>query len=196
MADDPSDNPAQQFREIGGRFGDVAAGVRPGQWDDPSPVEEWTARDVVRHLVEWFPSFLASGAGVQLPPGPSVDEDPVGAWRHLQHEVQAMLDDPATGDRVLSNRHIGDVPLPEAVSRFFTGDVFMHTWDLARATGQDDTLDPELCAAMLAGMEPIEDAMRGSGQYGPPVEVPADADPQTRLLGFIGRDPSWQPPHR
>ncbi len=82
---------------------------------------------------------------------------------------------------------------PQAVSQFFTGDVFMHTWDLARATGQDDTLDPERCAVMLAGMEPIEDAMRGSGQYGPRVEVPDDADVQTRLLGFIGRDPEWKP---
>jgi hypothetical protein len=32
-----------------------------------------------------------------------------------------------------------------------------------------------------------------SGQYGPPVPVPADADAQTRLLGFIGRDPDWRP---
>ncbi len=95
---------------------------------------------------------------------------------------------------MLSNQHIGSVALPEAVSRFFTGDVFMHTWDLARATGQDDTLDPDLCATMLAGMEPIEDVMRGSGQYGQRVEVPADADAQTRLLGFIGRDPGWNPP--
>ena len=55
----------------------------------------------------------------------------------------------------------------------------MHTWDLARATGQDDTLDPERCAEMLAGMEPIEDVMRGSGQYGARVDVPADADVQT-----------------
>jgi len=31
------------------------------------------------------------------------------------------------------------------------------------------------------------------GQYGPPVPVPADADAQTRLLGFIGRDPDWRP---
>jgi hypothetical protein len=44
---------------------------------------------------------------------------------------------------------------------------------------------------MLAGMEPIEDLMRASGQYGPRVAVPNDADPQTRLLGFIGRDPYW-----
>ena len=189
-----TDTPAQEFRDIGGRFGAVVAGVRPDQWDDPSPVEGWAARDVVRHLVEWFPSFLANGADVRLPAGPSVDDDPAGAWNHLQREVQALLDDPASQDRVLSNQHIGSVALPEAVSRFFTGDVFMHTWDLARATGQDDTLDPDLCATMLAGMEPIEDVMRGSGQYGQRVEVPADADAQTRLLGFIGRDPGWNPP--
>jgi uncharacterized protein (TIGR03086 family) len=188
-----SQAPADEFREIGGRFGDLVGGVRADRWDDPAPVAGWAARDVVRHLVEWFPPFLAAGAGVHLPPGPSVDDDPVGAWRHLQREVQALLDDPASADRVLSNRHVGDVALPEAVSRFFTGDVFLHAWDLARATGQDDTLDPDRCAAMLAGMEPIEDAMRGSGQYGPRVDVPDDADVQTKLLGFIGRDPQWKP---
>ncbi len=66
----------------------------------------------------------------------------------------------------------------------------MHTWDLARATGQDERLDPGLCAELLAGMEPMEDVIRSSGQYGPKVEVPDDADPQTKLLGFIGRDRS------
>jgi len=81
-----------------------------------------------------------------------------------------------------------------ASAKVFTGDVFQHTWDLARATGQDDTLDPERCAAMLAGAEPYEDAMRQSGQYGPRVEVPEDADAQSKLLGFIGRDPLWEPP--
>ena len=65
----------------------------------------------------------------------------------------------------------------------------MHTWDLSRATGQDETLDADKCAVMLAGMEPIEDAMRSSGQYGPRVEVPDDADVQTRMLAFIGRNP-------
>jgi len=189
-----TDTPAQEFREIGGRFGAVVAGVRPDQWDDPSPVEEWAARDVVRHLVEWFPPFLASGSDVELPPGPSVDDDPAGAWDHLLREVQAILDDPASADLVLSDPHIGSVAVPEAVSRFFTADVFMHTWDLARATGQDDTLDPEVCAVMLAGMEPMEDVIRGSGQYGARVEVPDDADMQTRMLGFIGRDPEWKPP--
>jgi uncharacterized protein (TIGR03086 family) len=192
-AQKPAQTPAQEFDEIGGRFGDLVAGVRPEQWDGPSPVAEWTARDVVRHLVEWFPGFLAAGSDVKIPPGPSVDEDPVGAWRHLQYAVQDLLDDPASADRALSNRHIGEVPLPQAISQFFTADVFMHSWDLARATGQDDTLDPARCVEMLAGMEPIEELMRSSGQYGPRVPVPDDADAQSRLLGFIGREPEWRP---
>jgi hypothetical protein len=40
-------------------------------------------------------------------------------------------------------------------------------------------------------MEQMEEVIRSSGQYGPRVEVPAGADTQTRLLGFIGRDPFW-----
>jgi hypothetical protein len=42
-------------------------------------------------------------------------------------------------------------------------------------------------------MIPYEDAMRGSGQYGPRVPVPDDAPVQDRMLGFIGRDPNWRP---
>jgi uncharacterized protein (TIGR03086 family) len=123
-----------------------------------------------------------------------VGDDPAAAWHAHADAVQQLLDDPAYADRVLSNPHIGDVPLPEAVDRFYTADVFMHTWDLARATGQDETLDADTCAAMLAGMEPMDEVLRASGQYGARVAVPDDADPQTRLIGFIGRDPEWRAP--
>jgi uncharacterized protein (TIGR03086 family) len=180
---------ADEHRRISGRFTEVVQGVPDGAWDAPGPVEGWVARDVVRHLVEWFPGFLESGASVRLPKGPSVDDDPVAAWLAQHNAVQALLDDPATADKVLSNRHLGAVPLDEAINRFYTSDVFMHTWDLARATGQDETLDPDKCAELLADMEPYEEAMRSSGQYGPRVEVPDDADVQTRMLAFIGRRP-------
>ena len=65
----------------------------------------------------------------------------------------------------------------------------MHRWDLARATGLDERLDPAICAEMFAGMEPLDDLLRSSGQYGPRVVVPDDADVQTKLLAFIGRTP-------
>ena len=66
------------------------------------------------------------------------------------------------------------------------------TWPAPPA--RTTTLDADFCAELLAGMEPIEDLMRQSGQYGPRVPVPADAAAQDRLLGFIGRDPGWSPP--
>lgn len=186
------DEPAARHRAVAGTFSARVAGA--ADCAAPAPVEGWLARDVVGHLVEWFPGFLVGGSGIELPRGPAVEDDPVGAWATQADAVQALLDDPATERRTLSNPYIGDLPLATAIDRFYTTDVFMHTWDLARATGQDDTLDAEHCAELVEGMEPMEELIRSSGQYGPRVPVPDDADPQTRLLGFIGRDPSWRPP--
>jgi uncharacterized protein (TIGR03086 family) len=152
-----SDRPAERHRQIAGLFTDRVRGTQ--SWDAPSPVAGWTARDVVRHLTEWLPGFLASGADVELPRGPSVDKEPILAWQVHCDGVQALLDDPESAQRELTNPHIGRVPLATAIDRFYTTDVFMHTWDLARATGQDDRLDPDLCAELLAGMEQMEDVL-------------------------------------
>jgi uncharacterized protein (TIGR03086 family) len=180
---------AQEHRAIAGAFTERVLGVGPGGWEAPAPCEGWVARDVVRHLVEWFPAFLKAGADVDLPKGPSVDEDPVAAWAAHNDGVQALLDDPRTVDRVLTNPHLGEVPLDRAVDMFYTSDVFLHTWDLARATGQDERLDPAKCEQLLGGMVAMDEALRSSGHYGPKVDVPEDADVQTRLVAFIGRRP-------
>jgi uncharacterized protein (TIGR03086 family) len=191
MTEQPTEDrsPAAEHRRIAAGFTERVVGTAPEAWDNPAPVEGWVARDVVRHLVEWFPAFVRSGAGVDLPSGPSVDEDPVRAWTVHSDGVQALLDDPATADKLLVNRHVGEVPLDRAVDNFYTSDVFMHTWDLARATGQDETLDPVKCGELLEGMLPLDEVLRSSGQYGPRVDVPDDADIQTKMLGFIGRTP-------
>ena len=186
----PAD-PAERHREIAAGFTTRVRAVT--DWDAPSPVAEWKTRDVVRHLVEWFPSFLEHGAGIRLSHGPTADQDPVAAWTVHVDAVQALLDDPASADKVLSNPHIGDVPLPEAIDRFYTTDIFMHTWDLARGAGLDDRLDADECAVLVAGMEPMADVLASSGQYGARVPVPDDADAQTQMLGLIGRDPFWTP---
>ena len=81
------------------------------------------------------------------------------------------------------------MPLEQAIDMIYTSDVFMHRWDLARATGQDETLDPDKSAVMLEGMLPMDEMLRQSGQYGPRVHVADDADVQTKLLAFIGRTP-------
>ena len=183
--------PARRHRLIADGFAHRVHGTR--DWAAPAPVEGWVARDVVAHLVEWLPAFVQGGCDVPWPTVPSPTEDPVGAWDAHQRAVQDILDDPAKAGADFTNPHTGSMPLAQAIDRFYTSDVFMHTWDLARATGQDETLDPEACAGMLAGMQPLEELIRNSGQYGPAVPVPEDADAQTRLLGFIGRDPDWAP---
>lgn len=180
---------AMRYRTVAGRFSAHVRAVPDDAWANASPCTGWDARDIVRHLVEWFPDFLRSGAGVELPVGPSVDTDPAAAWVTLSDGVQALLDDVELAQTPFSHPHAGDHPLEQAVAIFFIGDVFVHTWDLARATGLDETLDPDEVRAMLAGVEEYDDALRVGGQYGPRVAVPADADEQTRLLAFLGRRP-------
>ena len=117
----------------------------------------------------------------------------VGEWEAHAAAVQAILDDPASRDHVVRDPHFPEMSLTQMVDRLYTTDVFMHAWDLARATGQDDRLDAEHAAELLVGMEPIDAMLRASGQYGPRVEPPPDADATDRLMAFVGRDPAWTP---
>jgi uncharacterized protein (TIGR03086 family) len=187
--------PAEEFQEIGGHFGEIVDAVRTDQWDDPTPVAGWRARDVVAHLVAWFPA-LVQDLDVALPVGPSPETDPPAAWRVFAKGVIALLEDPVASSLVPTNPNFGEVPLDQAISRFFTADVFQHTWDLATATGQVPALDRARCESMLAEMEPLDQLLRDSGHFGPRVEVPVDADAETRLVAFLGRDPWWAPPSR
>ena len=107
----------------------------------------------------------------------------------LDAAVQAILDDPVASAQTFSHPMAGTHRLDEALSMFFLGDVLVHTWDLARATGQDEALDAEEVAGMYEGILPMDEMLRQSGQYGPRVAVSDDADTQTKLLAFVGRTP-------
>ena len=182
------ETPAGRHAAVAGDFGRLVA--QTPDWSAPSPVDGWTARDVVEHLVDWFPGFLAAG-GITLPAGPPVAQDPQAAWQHQADAVQALLEQ--RGEESFTHPYAGTHRLADAVDRFYTADVFMHCWDLARAGGQDSRLDEDQAATMLAGMQPIEAMLRDSGQYGPAVPVPDDAPAVDRLMGFVGRDPAWRP---
>ncbi|GLZ16448.1 hypothetical protein Acsp04_66830 [Actinomadura sp. NBRC 104425] len=94
------EHPAERYRQVAGLFTERVRGTR--SCDAPAPVAGWTARDVVRHLTEWFPVFLVSGAGIELRRGPLVDADPVAAWQVYSGAVQEVLDDP--GERAAGVR--------------------------------------------------------------------------------------------
>lgn len=185
------DNIADRHREVARRFTSVVEGV--DDWSVPTPVKEWNARGVVEHLTTWLPGFLGSGAGVALPEIPDASADPVAAWTAQAAAVQALLDDPATAQRMYTSEFMGTMPLPQVIDQFYTADVFMHTWDLARATGQNDTIDADHALEMVNGMEQMEDVLRASNQFGERQPVHDGATPQERLTAFIGRDPYWSP---
>ncbi len=182
------EGPAERHADDAARFTELVEAASAADWARPSPVAGWTALDVVKHLVDWSRGFL-QGAGIELPPL-DVDTDPVGAWKQHVADVQAILDDPA--GRVLSNPHTGEKPVDEAIDQFYTPDVWMHSWDLAEALGREPDLGAERCAAALAAMEPMDQLLRDSGEFGPAVPVAADASPQDKLVAFIGRDPAWR----
>jgi uncharacterized protein (TIGR03086 family) len=182
------DDPAGRHAAVAGGFGRLVE--QTSDWSAPAPVDGWEARDVVGHLVEWFPHFLASG-GIELPAGPTVAHDPVAAWSHHAAAVQALVEQ--RGQEPFTHPHAGSHRLADAVDRFYTSDVFMHSWDLARAGGQDAALDEDFAAQLLAGMRPIEQVLRDSGHYGPAAPVPDDAPVVDQLMGFVGRDPAWRP---
>ena len=179
---------ADRYRHVAGAFTETAQRMPADAWENPAPCDGWVARDVVGHMVEWMPDFLAD-APIELRQGPSVDEDPVGAWLALSDSLQAALDDPEVAGRTFTHGRAGTHTIEDAIGTFFLGDILVHTWDLARAGGLDVTLDPHEVHGLLVGMEPMDEVLRASGHYGPRVEVAADADEQTRLIAFTGRDP-------
>jgi uncharacterized protein (TIGR03086 family) len=184
---------ADRYRRAAEGFSARVDVVPADAWERPAPCEGWVARDVVRHLVEWVPAFFASASGPDLAASASVDDDPVAAWHQVDAKLQAALDDQAVASRVVSHPHAGTHRFDEAIATFVLADVLVHTWDLARATGLDERLDPELVHEIAPGMlgvpAEVADAMRSSGQYGAPVELAGDADEQARLIAFTGRRP-------
>lgn len=174
-----------RHRTIAATFATVVSGVI--DWHAPTPVAEWTASDIVDHLVEWPVGFLAGG-GVELAPATG---DPVTRWSQHTAAIQALLDGPGRAEE-FSHPMAGSFPLATAIDMFYTTDVFMHAWDLARSSGQADPLDAEEASRLLEGMLPIDAMLRQSGQYGPRVAVAVDASPQDQLMAFIGRDPAWR----
>ena len=191
---------ADRYRQRADAFVRKVATVAPDQWSNQSPCEDWTARDVVRHIVDMHAAML-SPVGRRLSPAPSVDEDPLEAFNSARADVELLLADPDLAHAAVSTP-AGSMTAGEHVDQVVSADMVLHGWDLARATGQLDTIDPAEVDAMWPAAQQIPEVMRIPGAfgpgivvYGPAVEVPSDAPLQDRLLGLLGRDPQWGTSH-
>lgn len=171
----------------------VAAAAQLGAdgWASPSPCEGWDAREIVRHVVDTSARILDQ-VGEGVAGVPDVDDDPVGAWATIRTAMTAALDEPAVATRTFDGM-FGPSVFESTVDQFMSTDLTVHTWDLARAIGVDDRLDPDEVTLVFARMEAIAaqagDMMRTSGAFGPAIELPDDADPQDKLIAFTGRTP-------
>lgn len=179
---------ADRFVAVAARFTRCVEAVPADAWNNSSPCAGWTTRDVVRHLVEWVPGFYGANAGLVFAAGPSVDDDPAGAWAVVCRTLLAALADPEVSAREFDSQ-AGRMSVEQSIGMIVTGDVLIHTWDVARFTGLDERLDAAEVHGMFEGMQAFDEILRSSGQFGPRVTVPESASEQDKLLAFTGRQP-------
>ena len=177
---------AQRHRLLAEQFLNLAGGVP--DWDAPTPVKEWQTRDVVEHL-RWLPDMLAGmGVDLQIPQADSA----VDQLRAQTVRVQEVLAGPR-GEQVIDTPMLGALPMAQVIDSFYTTDLFLHAWDLARGSGQELVLDEDFASRAYEGMVGMGPALHESGQFGTPQPVAEDASVQDRLIAYIGRDPAWTP---
>ncbi|CAN5708065.1 maleylpyruvate isomerase family mycothiol-dependent enzyme [soil metagenome] len=180
---------ADRYRRRAATFTETVASVPAGAWSAPSPCPDWDARAVVAHVTGTQSTF-AGLVGRQLDPGPSVDDDPLAAWTAARDQTQAALDAPSLAREPFEG-FAGPSTFEISVDRFLSFDLVVHRWDLARAAGVDDVIPARDLAAMESAIvelsEQMGEQMRGGGAFGPALTPPEGADPQTRVLAFLGR---------
>jgi uncharacterized protein (TIGR03086 family) len=178
-------------REVAVRYATIADGMTLRidactEWSAATPCPEWTTIDVVRHVVDVHRGALSLLDGIKPALLPIEASDVINAWRDATAAMRAALEDEERATRLVHPR-FGDMPFEDLASRMVCSDTLVHTWDIARASGQEERLDAAAVDYAWAWMQVAGDNLRASGSFGPAVPPPSDADTQTLLLCFLGR---------
>lgn len=186
LNDDAFPEPLVLYRAATDRAVAVVEAVRPEQLGSPTPCTEWTVQHLTDHLVDGTVYLLSALDGREAEPRVQAT---VAEYRRGIADVLVALAVPEAMKRTCTSPLGFEWPMPQAVAGTFM-DVLIHTWDLARATGQDEKLDPALVNACSATFLPdMPERGRAAGIIGPAVEVGNDASSQDRLLAAMGRRP-------
>lgn len=194
-----------RFVSSSGAFEQKLAAVRPGQWDWTTPCTEWNVRQLVNHMTQGNLNFIrlldgASGTEfLRMRDADALGADPAGAYARSVQECAAAFSRPGALEQVL------DYPLGQVTGRralaVRTTDTIIHTWDLARAIGVDDTLGPDLVAWASDHLDEIYDGLAETPGdphtthrffSAPPAEPPTSATQQHHLLHRMGRRPNHE----
>ena len=194
-------DPITIFATASRRVQEIMAGIRQDQGDDATPCTEWNVRDVMNHVIGGaevlagsLEGNIAEGVGGVSPVSSYSGEMDVAnlalAYANESARILAAARVPGAMDAATPG---GMMTVPQFLIAMAT-DHIIHGWDLARATGQDDTLDAEVVEAAYAMMTLPEGSMfvdmgRQMGFVGPAVAVPDSASVQDKLIGHMGRQP-------
>lgn len=179
-------DPVVLFERATTHAANVMSGVSLSQLEGRTPCTDWNVQQLIDHMAVGTDYLLAALGGE--PPAEHSGRT-VGDYSHGLMQLRDGLRVPGGLERMCMSPLGFEWPVAHAVAGTFM-DALIHTWDLATATGQDATLDPELVDRCIAMFLPdMPERGRASGLVGPAVDVSEDASAQDRLLAAMGRRP-------
>ena len=150
-------------------------------WDIDSPCEGWTAGDVADHIIGNYVGVAGRLGGEVTTTG-----DRPRDWATARDAVlHAVAQEGALDTEVDSP--MGKIPLGRFLAVFMEVDTLIHTWDIARAVGADESLDEELCRRTYERFLPVDETIRNTGAFGPKLDYAEDDPIQVKMLRFFGR---------
>jgi uncharacterized protein (TIGR03086 family) len=173
--------PIDMWRPVADKWADVYARVGDSDWDKQTPCSDWTVRDLVEHTLQW----QATG-GAMLGAATSRGD----GWDAIRNAYASHLSDPSNLDGTVDE--FAGIP-KQQLAAFLIGDLLIHSWDLARSIGADETLPPAAVEATMEGLHHVPaELLRGRNPLGQPmmgaaVETGDGASIQDRMLAFTGR---------
>lgn len=168
----------------------ILAAVDAGQLGDPTPCASWNVAQLIDHLVGGQHFFKAgmTGEGMEAAGQEFSRGDYVQAFDDASRQTLAVFGEDGAMQKMVS------LPFGTFPGAAFYGmactDTFMHAWDLAKATGQDTNLAPELAERLLGqSRSAIQESFRGpeGAPFGPETEAGSSASPADQLAAFLGR---------
>lgn len=181
----------ERFQRAQALFGERVDAISGPSWDSATVLPAWSVRHLVGHLVNeqrWAAPLLAGGTPTELEDrfsGDPLGTDPVAAWETAADEALTAFATPDALQRTVVLSY-GQTPAADYCVEM-TADLVVHAWDLAHAIGGVERLDDNLVAWTLAYAEEHLDPAGALGIFHAAVDVPDDADPQTRMLARYGR---------
>lgn len=170
----------------------VLVNVQPDQLGSPTPCALWDVSRLINHIVggQFFFTTMAKGDAVSSDPPPDFSAgDFKATFEQASSACIEAFNSEGAMERIM-HLPFGDLPGSVFVGIAAT-DTFVHGWDLARATGQNSDLAPELAAGLLAGIESsFPDAFRGpegEALFGYAQPAPDGASNADLLAAFTGR---------